>query len=138
MTEAIFVDTGYVIALINERDQYHKQAMELADRFGGQPLMVTNAVLLEIGNALARNFKSEASAVIDQFLLADEVTIVHLTPQLFSKGFALYKQYQDKSWSLVDCISIIVMREASVTQVLSFDRHFIQAGFAILASELPD
>ncbi len=62
--------------------------------------------------------------------------MVHLTPQLFTKGFALYKDYQDKSWSLVDCISIVVMRESNIGQVLSFDRHFTQAGFTVLASEL--
>jgi len=78
---------------------------------------------------------------IEQFLTADDTTIVYLTPQLFSKGFALYKQYQDKTWSLVDCISIVVMREANISRVLSFppsgtfqDRHFTQAGFTILAS----
>jgi hypothetical protein len=65
------------------------------------------------------------------------VTIVHLTPELFTKGFALYRQYQDKTWSLVDCISIVVMREAHIDQVLSFDRHFIQAGFTVLDSESP-
>jgi predicted nucleic acid-binding protein len=136
MPNSIFIDTGYVIALINERDQYHAQAMELARRFAGQPLVITDAVLLEIGNALARSFKLEATTVIEQFLAADEVTIVHLTPQLFTKGFALYKEYQDKSWSLVDCISIVVMRETNVSQVLSFDRHFTQAGFTVLSSQL--
>lgn len=135
MPSPIFIDTGYVIALINERDQYHSQAVELANRFAGQPLITTNAVLLEIGNALARSFKPEATAIIEQFLTANEVSIVYLTPELFTKGFALYRQYQDKTWSLVDCISIVVMREAHINQLLSFDRHFIQAGFTVLDSE---
>ena len=83
----MFIDTGYVIALINERDQYHTQALELARRFAGQPVVTTDAVLLEIGNALARSFKSEATAVIEQFLTADEVTIVHPDPSTFRQGF---------------------------------------------------
>ena len=98
-------------------------------------MITTDAVLLEIGNALARSFKQEAIVIIEQFLTADEVKIVHLTPELFTKSFALYRQYQDKTWSLVDCISIVVMREADISQVLSFDRHFIQAGFTVLDSE---
>jgi predicted nucleic acid-binding protein len=134
--DSIFVDTSYVIALMNVRDQFHLQAVELANRFAGEPLITTDAVLLEIGNALARNFKLEAAAIIEQFLAADEVTIVHLTPELFTKGFALYRQYQDKTWSLVDCISIVVMREASISRVLGFDSHFVQAGFTVLDSEL--
>lgn len=83
MANPIFIDTGYVIALINERDQYHSQAVELANRFAGQPLITTDTVLLEIGNALARSFKPEATAIIEQFLTADEVTIVHYNPTTF-------------------------------------------------------
>jgi len=41
----------------------------------------------------------------------------------------LYKKYADKEWSLVDCISFIVMRERGIKQALTFDRHFEQAGF---------
>src|SRR5262249_37235916 len=101
----IFIDTLFVIALINRRDQYHEQALELAEQFEGHLLLVTDGVLLEIGNALARNYKQEAVAIIEQFLAAEEVDVVHLTPGLFAQGFALYKSHQDKAWGLVDCIS---------------------------------
>lgn len=87
MPNPILIDTGYVIALINERDQFHSQAVELANRFSGQPLFTTDAVLLEIGKALARYFELEATAIIEQFLTADEGTIVHLTPERFTKVF---------------------------------------------------
>jgi len=130
----IFVDTVFVIALINQRDQYHQQASELADRFEGYPLLTTDAVLLEIGNALARGYKQEAIEVIEQFLASDEVEIKRLTPYLFEQAFELYKQHRDKDWSLVDCISFVAMREAGMSQALTFDRHFVQAGFEVLAS----
>lgn len=131
----IFVDTGFVIGLINQRDQYHQQASELANRFEGYPLLVTDAVLLEIGNALVRNYKKEVIEIIEQFFDSDEVEVVRLTPQLFDQAFALYKMYEDKQWGLVDCISFAVMREAGVSQALTFDRHFVQAGFQVLMRE---
>ena len=53
----IFIDTAYVIALINRRDQYHSQALALARQYAGHPLLVTSAVLLEIGNALSQRYK---------------------------------------------------------------------------------
>ena len=96
---------------------------------------MTDAVLLEIGNALARSYKQEAVEIIEQFLAAEEVEVVHLTPRLFTQGFTLYKSHQDKPWGLVDCISFIVMREAGVTQALTFDQHFVQAGFQALMRE---
>jgi uncharacterized protein len=132
-----FVDTLFVIALINRRDQYHQHAAELADRFEGSPLLVTDAVLLEIGNALARHYKREAIEIIEQFFTAEEVEVVRLTPRLFEQAFALYKTHQDKAWGLVDCISFIVMCEAGVSDALTFDQHFVQAGFRALMREAP-
>lgn len=132
MPTSIFVDTLFVVALVNRRDHYHQQALELADQLAGQPLLVTDAVLLEIGNALARNYKTEATEIIDNFLTSDEVKIVHLTPELFDESFALYRHYQDKAWGLVDCISFVVMQQHHVTAALTFDQHFVQAGFHAL------
>lgn len=63
----IFVDTGFIIALINERDQYYQQAIELSVRFECHPFLTTDAVLL-VGNALVRNYKRQAIEIIEQFL----------------------------------------------------------------------
>lgn len=129
MPEQILVDTAYVLALVNERDQYHDRAQELADLFEGHDLLITDAVLLEIGNALARGFKEQAIEIITYFFESEEVEIFRHSSQIFDKAFALYKKYADKEWSLVDCISFIVMRERGIKQALTFDRHFEQAGF---------
>lgn len=128
----VFIDTSYIIALINEKDNYHKQAIALADIYDSACLVISEPILLETGNALSRNYKEEACQVIDDFLMAENVNLISLTPDLFQKGFALYKQYQDKDWGLVDCISFVIMRDYQITNVLTFDRHFAQAGFHIL------
>jgi uncharacterized protein len=91
----IFIDTLFVIALINRRDQYHQPALDLSEQFEGHPLLVTDVVLLEIGNALARSYKQEAVEIIARFLAAEEVDVVHLTPDLFAQGFALYRSHQE-------------------------------------------
>jgi hypothetical protein len=56
--------TLFVIALLNRRDQYHAQADEMAELYDGQPPLTTDAILLEIGNAMARAFKPEAAQVM--------------------------------------------------------------------------
>ena len=95
-------------------------------------MLVTDAILLEIGNALARNFRQEAVEVIEEFFASDEVEIVRLDPDLFERAFDKYKEYQDKEWGLVDCVSFVVMNDASVSAALTFDQHFVQAGFKAL------
>jgi len=135
VTSRIFVDTLFVVALINPRDQHHSKAAELATKYENHPLLVTDAVLLEIGNGLARNYKQEAIEVIEDFLTSEEVQIVRLTPELFERAFDLYKKYKDKDWGLIDCISFIAMADAGITEALTFDQDFEQAGFKALMVE---
>jgi predicted nucleic acid-binding protein len=132
-----FIDTLFVVALLNQRDQHHERAAALADRYAGERFLITDAVLLEIGNALARNYRQQAAEVIQHFLTSEDVEVVRLTPELFDEAFALYRAHRDKEWGLIDCISFVVMRRAGVAEALTFDQHFVQAGFRALMRE-PD
>jgi predicted nucleic acid-binding protein len=131
----VFIDTSFVVALVNDKDQHHARASELADLFDGYPLITTDAVLLEIGNALARNFKAQAAQVIEDFLLSAEVELVNLDGALFQSAFELYRTQQDKSWGMTDCISFVVMRERGIADALTHDKDFRQAGFNALMRE---
>ena len=128
----IFVDTLFIVALINKRDQYHQIALNLAKQYENYPLITTDAIFLESGNKLSANYKNEAVELIEQFLASDEIDVIRLTPELFDESLCLYKKHQDKSWGLVDCFSFVVMNQHKISQALTFDRHFIQAGFQAL------
>ncbi len=132
MRTKIFVDTWFIVALINKRDQYHSKALQLAKQFEKYPLITTDAIFLEVGNALSSNYKNEAVELIERFLASDEAEVIRLTPKLFDEALSLYKKHQDKSWGLVDCVSFVVMKQNNITQALTFDKHFIQAGFQAL------
>ena len=124
-----FVDTHFIVALTNERDTHHRAALALADKFEGQPLLTTTAVLLEIGNALARGGKRRAIQVLDELMASEELTIVQLSEALFDRAYGLYRKHRDKEWGLVDCVSFVVMEEEGIAEALTNDRHFEQAGF---------
>jgi hypothetical protein len=140
MEAEVFLDTAYAIALAAVSDQYHALAVALADELEAQRtrLVTTQAVLLEIGNALSAQ-RYRAAAV--QLLLSLEsdpgVTIVPLTPQLYSVAFHLYQNRPDKEWGLVDCVSFVVMSERGLREALTPDRHFEQAGFIALLKPQP-
>lgn len=130
----LLVDSAYVVALVNRRDQYHLRAKQLASLYRDRPLIITEGVLLEIGNALASRFRKQAARVIEEFIESPQVEVVYTSPQLLISAIALYKQMADKEWGLVDCISFVVMRERGIIEALTPDRHFIQAGFRALFS----
>jgi predicted nucleic acid-binding protein len=129
MPDRIFVDTSFVIALINEKDQYHDQAHALSYKFENSALITTDAVLLEIGNALAKDFREEAAKVIRVLRTARKVEVRGVDGQLFEDGLAAYEKYADKTWGLVDCLSFVLMRKEGIREALTFDGDFEQAGF---------
>jgi len=57
------------------------------------------------------------------------VRIVRSGPQLFQRGLKLYDERPDKEWSLTDCISFVVMKDEGISDALTGDQHFEQAGF---------
>jgi uncharacterized protein len=126
------IDTGFVTSLVNKRDEYHEKANELVEIYESAPLLITDAELLEIGNSLARSYKSQAVEIFEEFFVSEEVEIVRLDETLFGKAFELYKTHADKTWGLVDCVSFVVMREHNITDALTCDKHYIQAGFRAL------
>ena len=92
----IFVDASFVIALINQRNQFHQKVLALSHKFEYYPLLITDGILLEIGNSLVRSYKQEAIEVIEYYLTADEVEVVNLNLVLFKKALNRYKKYLDK------------------------------------------
>ena len=91
MLEKVFVDTMFVLALANENDPYHAQAVKLADDYDAEQYVITDAVLLEVGNALSRQHRREAAKLIEYFLSTDDVEVVRLTPEMLEEALALYK-----------------------------------------------
>lgn len=130
-----FLDTSFVIALVNDKDNYFSKAQELSPIYIKNLLITTDAVLLEIGNALSKDFRTEAAEIIEILRNSRKTEVVEIDSTLFDKGLTLYKAYKDKKWGLVDCISFVVMQEHDVSEALTSDKHFVQAGFRALMLE---
>jgi hypothetical protein len=61
-----------------------------------------------------------------------DVKIFEADKGLFEAGLALFRNRPDKEWSLTDCISFVVMKQEELTEALTGDHHFEQAGFKAL------
>ena len=138
MATELFLDASYAIALSSATDRHHEKAVELASQVeaDNSNLATTRAVVLEIGNALSRlRYRTAAVTLLDAIENDPSVEIVTLSEDLYSQGLELYRRHQDKEWGLTDCISFTVMRERSITDALTADDHFRQAGFRALLTQ---
>jgi len=129
MKAAIFLDTGYFLALIRKRDACH-EAARAASAMYKCPFVTTDLVLVEFANALSKPpYRSTATVVIDAIREDENIRVVPFDSGGMKKALALYKERPDKEWGLVYCYSFVVMKEAHLHVALSFDEHFRQAGF---------
>lgn len=138
MTSDVFLDAGYAIALAAPSDQLHARALALADQLEatGRRIVTTQAVLLEIGNSLCRQrYRSSAVQLLSSLESDPTVEVVPLTKAFWDEAFRLYCARPDKQWSLCDCISFVVMESRGLSEALSADEHFQQAGFHALLRE---
>jgi predicted nucleic acid-binding protein len=65
------------------------------------------------------------------------VKIIPSNAELFAAGVKLYAERPDKEWSLTDCISFVIMQQEGLSDALTGDRHFEQAGFRALLRRQP-
>jgi predicted nucleic acid-binding protein len=131
----VFLDTAFALALANPNDVLHGRTTILADQLEAAHtrLITTRAILLEIGNSLAKLRYRAASVQLLQSLETDpNVEIIPLSDDLYERAFQLYQQRPDKEWSLTDCISFVVMQDRGLTHALTPDKHFQQAGHRAL------
>jgi predicted nucleic acid-binding protein len=125
----VFADSYYYLAIVNDRDTGHARAVEYSRSFSGRAI-TTEWVLTEVADALSSPDQRAVLLELRAKLLADSgLTIVEASHELFERGLKLFADRPDKSWSLTDCISFVVMGDHGIKDALTADHHFEQAGF---------
>lgn len=131
----LFVDTSAWAAIADASDDQHDAALayqtQIAERYR---LVITNYILdelytlllMNLGYTQTINFKRR----LDQLIQSGFVEIVWVSESVANQSWRVFEQFNvDKLWSFTDCVSYVVMRNHSITEVFSFDRHFSQMGF---------
>jgi hypothetical protein len=128
----VFVDTYYYLAVLSESDAAHRRAVEITRRLFA-PTITTAWVLTEVADALSDPPQRRAFLTLLESIRSDPtVTIIPPSEELFEAGLDLFARRPDKDWSLTDCISFVVMERHGLTEVLTADHHFEQAGFKMM------
>jgi predicted nucleic acid-binding protein len=129
----VFADTLYWLALFVPGDEWAEAAatVDLADA----SLVTTEEVLSEFLTAVCArggHARRLACRSVREILGDPGVEVVAQSHESFLAGLELYERRPDKQYSLVDCISMNVMRQLGTNEVLTQDRHFSQEGFVRL------
>jgi len=128
----IFADTSYFVALMLKNDDSHERALDLTSGFSGITV-TTEWVFIELANYFGATIhRQRIGDLIDNLRRQPRVHIITANATDFERGFLLFKARPDKLWSLVDCISIELARGLDISDILTSDHHFTQAGFNAL------
>jgi predicted nucleic acid-binding protein len=129
---AVFADTTFYVAILNPGDQYAEKAAQFAAEYSGC-FVTTTFILAEVCNMLsAPRFRENAWLLAEEMEVAVDTDLIHPDWSLWKRACNLYGARPDKFWSLKDCLSFVVMQDRELTEALTADHHFEQAGFAIL------
>lgn len=130
--KAVFADTSYYAALLNPDDSLHSSTVHWSQRFTGR-IIVTEYVLLELGSYFSRRVHRRLFLrLLDELERDTETVIVPTSAKLLRAGLRLFGDRIDKDWSLTDCISFVVMKQRRISEAVTADHHFQQAGFRAL------
>lgn len=133
MTHSIFLDTGAILALALPGDKYHIAVVSAVGNLADAHIVTTEAVLTEVCSFLAHHsVRNLAVRAINEIRSDDTIEVIPASSDLFERAYTLFAKRTDKDWSLVDCLSFEVMHLRQITQALTTDKHFLQAGFDVL------
>ena len=131
----MLLDTSGLLCYVDASEQRHRDAVEL---YHSAPSRVThNYVIAEfVALAQARGYPRELALTFSSVLTSDpEIEVMWVDPSLHQEALASLRSQLDKSYSLCDAVSFIVMKGQKISDALSTDHHFKQAGFRALLAD---
>jgi predicted nucleic acid-binding protein len=125
----MFIDTSGLLCCFDADEARHRAAIQFYD--ASRSRLTHNYVLAEfVALAQARQYPRELSLNLIAEIQADAtIEIVWVDRALHNTALSLLQSQLDKSYSLCDAVSFVLMRERGISDALTTDRHFEQAGF---------
>ena len=123
----IFVDSSFIIALVNENDSLHESSLEYIDLIEKNECYISNLVINEVITVIGN--KIDLETAISAFDLIND--IFHIINEYEIKDFnsntmLIYEKHGTKL-SFTDCSIIVDMHYHKIENLLSFDKEFKKA-----------
>jgi len=132
----VFVDSGGFFALLVRTDAAHQDARRVFDQANTErwALVTTNSVIIETYALLlnrTREGRDNAIGFLDH-LQRTAVRIERVSEPDERKAIALVRAHKDKTYSLCDAQSFVVMERLRIREAIAADEDFRQYGFGTL------
>lgn len=131
---SVFVDTSALFAVLDADDQFHQRARAVWTNFleRGEDLITTSYVLIETFALVQHRLGMEAVRILEE----DILPVIHVqwvTEADHWAGVIALLSANRRQLSLVDCVSFLIMQRLNLKTAFTFDPHFTEQGFEVLA-----
>jgi predicted nucleic acid-binding protein len=134
----IFIDTNYLVAILNKDDQHRSAAATRAAELSRDSTIRYVTLLANLTELLAyassgdAYIRAEAAALVDRVRSSPDTEVLDGDRALFDAGLDLYRDRLDKTYSHVDCMAMVICHRMKISEVLTGDRDFQREGLTIL------
>lgn len=139
MSQPVFVDASAWVAITNRKDRNHQEAVQIFRRLLESPtlLITTTWTSYEALTIVkSRLGYSQAERLWDRVKSRAVVDLIWIDEHIERESLKVFWHYKDKTWGVVDCSSLVVMKSVGCRQAFAYDGHFLEAsrqfGFAVV------
>ena len=123
--KSIFIDTSFFCAFYNDKDSQFKKSLSHIDILNTHNIYTSNFILLESYTVISQRVSKQIAVEFGETIKnVSKIKIIEIDNSLELDTWEIFKIVQNKNMSYVDCSTIAVMKENSIKQILTFDKHF--------------
>ena len=129
MSSPVFLDASFWIVYRDDEEAAHSLAVRIMNNLlrHRTPFVTTLPVVCEIHAYFTRDLLQRESVLRD-FFTNPLITIEEILRQDQKAALEILQIHRDKTYSLCDALSFMVMRRTNLKRAVTFDNHFKQFG----------
>lgn len=125
----IFLDTGFIFALVSTNDRDHDRAREVFETIQAPQLskllLTTNHVVYETIRLTRRRIGHREAVFVGRLLYSEKMAQIHwATKEEENAAFEFMTKRRDKDYSIIDCLSFVIMERRGIGEALAVDSDF--------------
>ncbi|MCS6918948.1 MAG: PIN domain-containing protein [Fimbriimonadales bacterium] len=125
----MLIDTAGLLCYHHKAEKQHIEAKALFER--ARYRLTHNYILAEfVPICRVRGLDvTKAIDFVEDLTQTQMLEVVWVTPEIHHQATALLRARPDKTYSLCDAVSFVLMRLKGIQEALTTDKHFEQEGF---------